>query len=374
MGQDPRKILEALLVTPPAPPRQIGSRPVVVYGAGQRGRKTVAHLRHHGYKVVAVIDRQATGEVDGCPIVRLDDPGIEQLARDGAVAAIGVFNPSVDPLPIHQALETAGFSEVIGVVELAQLCPGLAAYWLGLADEMAPSPADCFWLADRLADDASRHVLAEAIGLRRRYGPEWLRSPDVKGQYIPAGVPVPRNEIRFIDGGAFDGDTIAQMVASGCTFASIAAFEPDSKNYVALCQRISDLALPSDITLWPCGLNETARQLAFRAEGLASSGFVADGESLLQTVSLDQAMPNARPTYVKLDIEGAESAALRGMVGLLREARPAVAVCVYHIPSDLWRIPRIIDQLLPRASLYMRSHAWNGFDLVLYAVPNERLA
>lgn len=373
MGQEPRKTLETLLTTPPAPPRQIGSRPVVVYGAGQRGRRTVAHLRHEGHEVVAVIDRQATGEVDGCPIVRLDDPGVGQLARDGAVAAIAVFNPSVDPLPIHQALETAGFSAVFGAVELAQLHPGLAAYWLGSAHEMTPPPTECLWLVDRLADDASRHVLAEAIGLRRRYGPEWLRSPDVKGQYIPADVPVPRDEIRFVDGGAFDGDTIVQMVASGCTFASIAAFEPDSKNYVALRQRIGDLALPGDITLWPCGLDETARQLAFRAEGLASSGFVAGGESLVQTVSLDQAMPNARPTYVKLDIEGAESAALRGMGGLLREARPAVAVCVYHKPSDLWNIPRLIDEFLPRASVYLRYHAWNGFDLVLYAVPDERL-
>jgi hypothetical protein len=47
---------------------------------------------------------------------------------------------------------------------------------------------------------------------------------------------------------------------------------------------------------------------------------------------------------------------------------------VYHAPSDLWQLPRLVDQLLPGASLYLRSHAWNGFELVLYAVPEEKLA
>lgn len=374
MRNDLRTNLDALLSAPPAAPRQIGSRPVVVYGAGQRGRATVAHLRHHGHEIAAVIDRQAIGMVDDAPILRLDDPTIKKLASEGAVAAIGVFNPLVDPLPIQQALQTAGFCDVLGAAELAQIYPGLGAYWLTAAEAMTPSPAEAAWLADRLADDASRLVLTEAIGLRRSYGPEWLREPDVQGQYLPANVPVPRHSIRFIDGGAFDGDTIAQMVTSGCSFTAIAAFEPDGGNYAALCRRISNLDLPADVTLWPCGLDDAARQVSFQAEGLASSGFSAGGTSIVQTVALDHAMPRWRPTYVKLDIEGAEAAALRGMAGLLREARPAVAVCVYHAPSDLWQLPRLVDELLAESFLYLRSHAWNGFDLVLYAVPRERMA
>jgi FkbM family methyltransferase len=374
MRNDIRDSLHTLLSSPPVSARRIGSRPVVLYGAGNRGRATLAELRKHGHEVAVVIDREASGMVEGCPIVRMDEPAIRQLARDGAIAAIGIFNFMVDPLPIHRALEAAGFADVLGAVELAQTYPGLNSYWIAAADAMAPTPAEGLWLADRLADDDSRRVLLEAIRLRRHYGPEWLREPELHSQYLPANVPIPRRDVSFIDGGAFDGDTIAQMVSSGCTFTSIAAFEPDGANYAALCRRMADLRLPAEITLWPCGLDDTARQASFRSEGLSSSGFSAGGAAIVQTVVLDEAMPGARPTYVKLDIEGAEAAALRGMSGLLRDARPAVAVCVYHAPSDLWQLPRLVDQLLPGASLYLRSHAWNGFELVLYAVPEEKLA
>jgi hypothetical protein len=80
-------------------------------------------------------------------------------------------------------------------------------------------------------------------------------------------------------------------------------------------------------------------------------------------------MPSFNPSYVKLDIEGAEADALQGMANTIRSARPALAVCVYHRPADLWELPYLVDGLMPECRLYLRAHAWNGFELVLYAIP-----
>ena len=227
------------------------------------------------------------------------------------------------------------------------------------------------WLFAALADDLSRRTLVEAILLRRTGDVSQLRSPAPSEQYLPAGVPVPRTNVRFIDGGAFDGDTILQLLNAGISFEAVAAFEPDLANYATLVGRTTDSLGSAAATFWPCGLDATTRQVRFQADGLASSGIAENGEAIIQTVALDSALPRWNPTYVKLDIEGAEADALDGMAATIQAARPTLAVCVYHKPADLWKLPRVVTELLPNADLFLRSHAWNGFDLILYAVPRE---
>jgi hypothetical protein len=86
-------------------------------------------------------------------------------------------------------------------------------------------------------------------------------------------------------------------------------------------------------------------------------------------VAADEVLGGFKPDYVKLDIEGAEAAALRGMTQLIDAARPKLAVCVYHRPLDITTLPRQVRACLPEAKLYLRQHAYNGFDTVLYAIP-----
>ena len=88
---------------------------------------------------------------------------------------------------------------------------------------------------------------------------------------------------------------------------------------------------------------------------------------------LDQVAAGERPTFIKLDVEGDELAALRGGRRTLEESQPVVAVCVYHRPEDLWSIPLFLHEALPAHSLFLRAHAWDGFELVAYAIPQARL-
>jgi len=366
-----QKQLEEVLAGPPRDPEPFGSGPVVIYGAGGRGREMLAAMRESGHTVAACIDRQATGEIDGVPILAPGDARVRALASDGCPVVVAVFNPAADPLPIWETLRADGFRRIVGTLEARQLMLAGDVYWLSSTAAMTPSVQDAAWLFDKLADEPSRQALIDAIALRRTWNPALLRDPAPSEQYLPSGIPMPRKRVRFLDGGAFDGDTLLQLVEQGIEFEAIAAFEPDLRNYAALRCRIASLELRKDVTVWPCGLDSTARQVLFQAQGLASSGISATGDVVIQTVAIDEALPGFRPTYVKLDIEGAEASALRGMTRAIAAARPALAVCVYHKPADLWELPRLIDHLLPDAKFFLRAHAYNGFDVVLYAVPQE---
>ena len=85
----------------------------------------------------------------------------------------------------------------------------------------------------------------------------------------------------------------------------------------------------------------------------------------IQVVKLDDVVSRGGEIYVKLDIEGAEREALRGMTEILAR-RPTVAVSVYHQPSDLWAIPQAIAALYDRPRFRLRQHGHHGFDTVLY--------
>jgi hypothetical protein len=70
-----------------------------------------------------------------------------------------------------------------------------------------------------------------------------------------------------------------------------------------------------------------------------------------------------------MDIEGAEPDALRGAERTIRRYRPALAISLYHAPDHLWEIPLWIAGLGLDYRMYMRGHAHNGFELVMYCLP-----
>jgi len=369
--QKTRDTLAAALTARSPADRDSPRGPFILYGAGSKGRETLNVLQKQGYEVRAFIDRARSDEHAGVPILSPDDPAVLQFAAEGCTAIVTVFNPGVDPLPIHELLTEKGFCRVFGMVEARQFGLVSDAFWLAALDQMTPPAQEADWLFNSLADDLSRQTLEEAIVLRKTGDVRQLRLPTPLDQYVPAGVPIPRVNVRFVDGGAFDGDTILQLLNAGVRFEAVAAFEPDRLNYAALVQRTNNPLGNIAATLWPCGLDAIPRQVRFSASGLASSGIAEQGSEVIQTVAIDTALRGWRPSYIKLDIEGAEADALRGMSATLQTARPVVAVCVYHKPADLWQLPRLVADLLPDANLFLRSHAWNGFDLVLYAVPRE---
>jgi hypothetical protein len=48
-------------------------------------------------------------------------------------------------------------------------------------------------------------------------------------------------------------------------------------------------------------------------------------------------------------------------------------VCVYHLQNHLWKIPLMLREWRDDYAFFLRPHNEEGWDLVCYAVPRERL-
>ena len=191
-------------------------------------------------------------------------------------------------------------------------------------------------------------------------------------QYFPCDIPGwPITPLRLVDCGAYDGDTLAALAETNLPVEAIAAFEPDLANFRRLAARArSYTLLPSGgLALWPCGVAAQTELLAFSAGQGEGSSLAAEGGSLIPCVALDDALPGFRPNLIKMDIEGAEPDALRGAEGLIHGHHPGLAICVYHRSEHLWEIPQLIAGWRLRYRFYLRVHAYDDFDVVLYALP-----
>jgi len=183
-------------------------------------------------------------------------------------------------------------------------------------------------------------------------------------QYFPSDVLLPISNEIFIDGGAFDGDTLR---SAPWPLSKVLAIEPDPTNATLL-----RAVMGKNTQLHEVLLGSSSGSARFAGNGTMASSRSDMGILEIPVATLDELTREDHPTFLKLDIEGDELAALRGGVGMLKRDNPVVAVCVYHRPEDLWTIPIFLSELLPEHSMYLRAHAWDGFELVAYAVPRAR--
>jgi hypothetical protein len=113
-------------------------------------------------------------------------------------------------------------------------------------------------------------------------------------------------------------------------------------------------------------------KLNFSNSGTLSSIISKDGQSIIESVKLDDYLDTCNPTFNNMDIEGAEMDALKGGRKSIQKSTPLLAVCVYHRQNHLWKIPLLIKSFSQKYRLFLRAHKEDGWDLVCYAIPAGR--
>lgn len=88
-----------------------------------------------------------------------------------------------------------------------------------------------------------------------------------------------------------------------------------------------------------------------------------------QCVKLDDWLVEHKitPTFIKMDLEGAEPQALEGLTKTITELKPKLAICLYHRPSDMWTIPQQILKMNPNYTFYCKKSMTNA-EFVLFAI------
>ncbi|MGO9405600.1 MAG: FkbM family methyltransferase [Terriglobales bacterium] len=351
---------------------------LVLFGAGNLGRKVLQCVRSIGVEPLAFADNSQSkwgSNVDGVPVLSPKDAA----ARYGASAAflvtiwsLGHFYPESRAL-----LEGMGCTHVESTASLRwkfadRLLPDFCQ---DLPHKVYEQAAEVRRAASLWADDSSRreyldHVKWRALGDQNALGP-----PVKEKQYFLDSLYRINDREVFVDCGAYTGDTAEQVIRRNPAFSRIVAIEADPENFERLTKWIGTLDAPvaSRIKALNVAVGAKRGKLRFQAGGGDGAKLAADGNVVVECVPIDSLVTEAAPTFIKMDIEGAELDALEGARRAIQAHLPILSICVYHKQNDLWRIPLFIHTLAEDYRLFLRPHEVDGKEEVCYAIPANRL-
>lgn len=350
---------------------------IVLFGAGNLGRKALRCLRSIGIEPLAFADSNAA-----CWGIQAD--GVDVLSPKEAADRFGssaMFMVTIWSLG-HAFRETHAKLKSLGC---RTVLPSASLRWK-FSNELLPDycqdlPHKLYEQADEVraaaklwADDESRSEYLNQIRWRMLGDYDCLGGPHREEQYFPESLfhLIP-GEV-FVDCGAYDGDTAKRFISRNADFGRLLAIEPDPDNHRRLCQWAErQIEVKDRILTHGLAVGASSGSVRFNATGAEGASIAKGGDVLVECASLDDLVADVAPTYIKMDIEGAEEDALQGARQLIHEHSPILAICLYHRPNDLWRIPSLILSLVGSYKLFLRPHFGDGWDLVCYAVPPHRL-
>ncbi len=74
---------------------------------------------------------------------------------------------------------------------------------------------------------------------------------------------------------------------------------------------------------------------------------------------------------IKCDLEGCDGSALVGATETIRRLRPQLALSIYHLPTDFWRMPLYVAEICPDYDFHLEVYSFERWETILYAVPKE---
>jgi FkbM family methyltransferase len=348
-------------------------RPFVLFGAGRLGRMALAGLRRAGVNPLAFADNSNTlwgTTVDGLPVFS---------ARDAA-QRFGSETPFVVTIytgaRVLQQLREGGLHGVpFAALFLKYSDVFLPHGALDLPHKMHAHSADIHRGLSLWADEASRQEYVGQIRYRLSLVDELQPFLPAEETYFPEELVSQTPLERFVDCGAFDGDSVRSFLKRRRAFDRIVAVEPDPVN----CRNLSAFvaSLPentrSKIRVVQSAVGARRQRVRFEVTGTAGSSVQQSGTIEVECMPLDEILRGVAPTYIKMDIEGAEPDALAGAREIIRTHTPVLAICLYHCQDHLWRIPLQIRALSDQYRLYLRRYSDACWEQVCYAIPARRL-
>lgn len=134
--------------------------------------------------------------------------------------------------------------------------------------------------------------------------------------------------------------------------------------------------LKERVTLVKHPISETSNQKIYYRDfgpGSSISTTPFEGQTgYTETMNIDDFVERenlAKVDYIKMDIEGAEPAALKGAVRTIKKFRPKLAIATYHSAEDFVNIPKWIIDLALDYEFYLGHYTIHAEETVFFAAP-----
>ena len=354
---------------------------LVLFGAGNLGRKTLAGLRRVGTEPLAFSDNDPNRwdtDVDGLMVLSPTEAA-RRFGREACFVLTIWRGEGKDRMPDRiEPLKALGCARVVPFTPLywKYAAEFLPHYAMDLPHLILAQAEEIQAVGRLWSDSASRQEYVAQLRWRLHMDFDGLLDPVAHEIYFPDDLFRIADDESFVDCGAFDGDTLRRWFIRQPEFVGdITAFEPDPQNFLKLEAYVASLpeTVRARIRTFPYAVAASRKKVRFDATGNEAAA-VGAGNTEIDAVALDDLFENrSPPTYIKMDTEGSEPAGIVGSRRIIHANTPALALCVYHRQNHLWKVPSLVRAQSDDYAYFLRPHLLEGWDTVLYSIPKGRL-
>lgn len=299
-------------------------------------------------------------EFHGKPVVRLES------VPHTAIVLSTVFG--VKPLMAEKRLRQYQFKVIdyFTFLKYSGLKLNGIDYWKNFEAEFEKYREKYNWIYRLLGDYVSKNQFYNLINFRLSYDLYYMRGFSLQEheQYFEELLGLGQNEV-FVDVGGFDGATTLEFIKHAPNYSKILFFEPEEKNLLVAKEKLKS---QDRIEYYQLGLSNSKQILKFKSSG-SSSKVTEEGDLTIQVDKLDDIIAE-KITFIKMDIEGGEQAAIEGAQKTILKWHPKLAICVYHDVNDFWKIPEQILSIRSDYKIYLRHYTEGITETVMFFIPN----
>ena len=234
--------------------------------------------------------------------------------------------------------------------------------WFNVLSQNKKKILDLFSM---LSDNKSKKTLIAILCYRLTFQDKYLNRLIEKKPYFSKDIVRLNKNATYVDGGAFDGDSIRQFIikAKG-KYKKIIAFEPDPKTFQKLSKKIQKT---NNSQIFNLGLSNKQKLLRFNSDQSRAAMISKNGNIKIKTDSIDNILDGQQASIIKLNIEGSEPFALDGAKMTIKKYNPILSIAAYHNPSHLWDLAFQMKKINPKYKIFLRQHDYGCVETVLYA-------
>ena len=234
---------------------------------------------------------------------------------------------------------------------------------------------DYIKLYEYLSDYKSKYILFSILNNFYNFNFECLKNSmeTLYKHYFDLDLmPNLENEI-FVDVGAFTGDSVKDFINSyGLKgYKKIYCYEICKENIEKMKENLKNY---TNIFIYDKAVIDDDRAVFYDLNSELSANKINENGSIsVKGVALDNDIREPI-SMVKMDIEGGEYLAIKGMKEHIKNECPKLLISVYHNNSDLIEIPKLILSLNNNYNFYIRYYGGCVFatEIVLIALPKNK--
>ena len=320
-------------------------KPIVLYGMGNGAQKLIDTLAKYGICVCGVF--ASDGFVRDKYFCGFKIKSYAQVRREfGDIIVLTAFGTC-------RAEVINNIKRISGECEL--YAPDLPVYGDGIFDSayFTKHRSELEFVRSKLCDAKSRHVFDCIVNykLSGDIG-QLFECESERSEAFENILKLGRDEI-FVDLGAYRGDTVLEFLKYAGGYKRIFAVEPDKKSYSKLIQNISG----DNIFCLNAAIGSKTGVTDFEMNGGRNSHLSSNGTKV-EALTVDGILNGAPATYIKMDVEGAESEAIKGAAQTIIEHKPRMRIAGYHRTEDIYAIVKQVLEIRDDYKVYMRHHPY----------------